>query len=316
MARAAGLDAAADPRLPASVRVVERGWLSANLVALDDGDALTVVDTGYVDHAELTVALVERLAAGRPLARILNTHLHADHCGGNAALLARHRAPVLIPPGLADAVTRWDEEALSYRPTAQRCPRFVHDGVLPAGARLQAGGLDWEVLAAPGHDPHMVMLYAPAVGVLLSADALWENGFGAIFPELEGESGFDEQRAALDLIEARAPRIVIPGHGAPFTDVAGALARSRARLEVLAADPVRNARHVLKVLVKFWLLQVGATSRAQLHAHFAAAGYPAIAARRHFGGAPVTALLDRAVDELCAAGAARRDGERVIDLSS
>jgi glyoxylase-like metal-dependent hydrolase (beta-lactamase superfamily II) len=42
------------------------------------------------------------------------------------------------------------------------------------------------VLAAPGHDPHMVMLFNRERGILISADALWEHGFGAIFPEIEG----------------------------------------------------------------------------------------------------------------------------------
>jgi hypothetical protein len=49
--------------------------------------------------------------------------------------------------------------------------------------------------------------------------------------------------------------VVIPGHGAPFTDVAGALARARSRLDYLAADPVRNAQNALKVLLKFLLLE-------------------------------------------------------------
>ena len=58
-------------------------------------------------------------------------------------------------------------------------------------ARL--GGFDWQVISAPGHDPHAVILFNPDTRVLISADALWERGFGVIFPELEGESGFAEQ---------------------------------------------------------------------------------------------------------------------------
>jgi len=51
--------------------------------------------------------------------------------------------------------------------------------------------------------------------------------------------------------------MVIPGHGAPFGDVAGALGRVRSRLEALAADPARNARHIAKVLFVFALLERG-----------------------------------------------------------
>ena len=57
---------------------------------------------------------------------------------------------------------------------------------------LRAGGRDWEVLEAPGHDPDSVMLFDRAAGVLLSADALWEHGFGVVFPEMDGEPGFED----------------------------------------------------------------------------------------------------------------------------
>ena len=45
-----------------------------------------MVDTGYCIHAEQTLALVEAALQGAPLQRIVNTHLHNDHCGGNALL--------------------------------------------------------------------------------------------------------------------------------------------------------------------------------------------------------------------------------------
>jgi len=57
--------------------------------AATDGTPATVVDTGFCRHSEQTIALVDRALAGTPLARIVNTHLHSDHCGGNAALQAR-----------------------------------------------------------------------------------------------------------------------------------------------------------------------------------------------------------------------------------
>jgi glyoxylase-like metal-dependent hydrolase (beta-lactamase superfamily II) len=55
------------------------------------GEETAVVDTGYVTHAEQTLALIESVLGTRPLDRILNTHLHSDHCGGNAALQSATR---------------------------------------------------------------------------------------------------------------------------------------------------------------------------------------------------------------------------------
>lgn len=293
--------------LPTGVTVLERGWLSSNNIVFDDGDVVSIVDTGYVLHAEQTAQLIDRVRGERGLARIINTHLHSDHVGGNALLAQRHGAPITMPAGLATAVRAWDVDALTYAPTGQQCPRFDYSALLHDGDVLTLGGAPWQVLAAPGHDPHMVMLWQPDDGVLITADALWENGFGAIFPEIEGESGFDEQRAALDLIAAHAPRLVIPGHGAPFADVPAALERASARLAALSASPARNARHVAKVLIKFWLLQVRTSTRTQLLAWTGAARYFGVIHERYFADAPFAQMIDRAVDELVAAGAASRD---------
>jgi glyoxylase-like metal-dependent hydrolase (beta-lactamase superfamily II) len=91
--------------------------------------------------------------------------------------------------------------------------------------------------------------------VLISADALWENGFGIVFPELEGDPAFHEVESVLDLIGTLGARWVIPGHGAPFSDVAGALQRARSRLSGFRADPARHMRHGAKVLVKYHLME-------------------------------------------------------------
>jgi glyoxylase-like metal-dependent hydrolase (beta-lactamase superfamily II) len=214
-----------------------------------------------------------------------------------------------MPRGLAAAVAAWDVDALTYAPTGQQCDRFMYDLLLDDGDELVLGGLRWDVLAAPGHDPHMVMLLNGERGILISADALWEHGFGAIFPEIEGESGFAEQRAALTLIERHAPRVVIPGHGAPFTDVSSALARARARLDALSADPARNARQVARVLIKFWLLDRQRVTLDALIAHFAQARYLTLINERYVHQ-PFDQFIRRVVSELAAAGAvALADGE-------
>jgi glyoxylase-like metal-dependent hydrolase (beta-lactamase superfamily II) len=207
------------------------------------------------------VALVRHALRGQPLARIVNTHLHSDHCGGNAALVQAFGAPVTVPPGLARVVREWDTTHLNYDDIGQLCARFEAEGELVAGAVLQAGGRAWEVLAAPGHDPDSVMLFDRTHGVLVSADALWEDGFGVVFPELVGDSGFEEAAAVFALIERLPVQVVVPGHGAPFTDVAGALARSRSRLAGQRADPARHARHAVKVLVKYHLMERGREPR-------------------------------------------------------
>jgi glyoxylase-like metal-dependent hydrolase (beta-lactamase superfamily II) len=104
--------------------------------------------------------------------------------------------------------------------------------VLQPGTELQLGDGSWQVHAAPGHDPHSVILFEPASRTLVSADALWERGFGVVFPELDGDNAFDEVSATLDLIEACSPppwsfRVTANR----FTDVAQALVVARQRLD-------------------------------------------------------------------------------------
>jgi glyoxylase-like metal-dependent hydrolase (beta-lactamase superfamily II) len=255
------------------VAVFERGWLSSNNVLLHgaDGEHAALVDTGYVAHAAQTLALVRHgLRPGQTLSRIVNTHLHSDHCGGNAALARAFDARIVIPPGDADAVAHWDEDRLSYRLTGQHCERFAFDALLWPGESFSVGTRHWQAHAAPGHDPHSLVLFDAGDGVLISADALWENGFGVVFPELDGVDAFEHVASTLDSIESLAPRLVIPGHGAPFTDVAGALQRARSRLAAFRAEPARHARHGIKALAKYHLLEVGSQSQPELLAWFAA----------------------------------------------
>ncbi|MCC2972977.1 MBL fold metallo-hydrolase [Massilia sp. IC2-476] len=302
-----------DLRLPPSLHVFERGWLSSNNILFTGRHDTALVDSGYVTHAPQTLALVRQALNGRPLGRLLNTHLHSDHCGGNALLQATYGCHTAIPALDADKVAAWDEEALSYRATGQQCARFGFDATLRPGDSLELGDLSWRVLAAPGHDPHALLFFCESEGILISGDALWENGFGVIFPELAGEPGFAEVGATLALIASLAPRVVIPGHGPVFANVADAVARARARLDYLSADPVRNAQNAVKVLLKFLLLERRA---------LALEGLPGLLSAIPLVERVRTALLAMSQDELAGwavaalvrARAARIAGGQLLDV--
>jgi len=300
--------------LPISLRFLERDWLSSNqIVGIEDGKA-TVVDTGYAKHAEHTVALLEQVlgADGARLVRVVNTHLHSDHCGGNRALVDAFGCSVTIPHASADEVAAWDESRLSFAATGQHCPRFTHDATLQPGDTLRLGGLDWDVHAAPGHDPKSLLFHCEREGLLISADALWENGFGIVFPEIEGESGFAEQQAVLELIGRLRVERVLPGHGRMFGDVDAALARAQAKLDAMRSDPRRHARHALKVLVKFLLLDVERIDERALHARAQDAVVMRSAAAQI--GMDYEQALKWATDSLVEQGLLRREGSELVDV--
>lgn len=119
---------------------------ATHAVVVDPGDAQPVLD--YLEREKLQ------------LAAILNTHHHADHVGGNAALLARHPAPV-------------------YGPRDERIAEVsvrLADG---EGFKLPHFGIAMETLEIPGHTRSHVAFFGG--GMLFCGDTLFAAGCGRLF---------------------------------------------------------------------------------------------------------------------------------------
>jgi len=242
--------------LPDSLLVLERGWLSANNILAFDGETATLVDSGYVTHAAQTVELIRHALRGRPLKRLINTHSHSDHIGGNAAVQAAFGCRIMVPAGLQAAIADWDENALLLSPLGQQAAPFRHDELIGANNTFEMGGLNWQSLAVPGHDMEALGFYNAEKRLLISGDALWENGFGVIFPELLGQAeGLASTRATLEMLARLPIDTVIPGHGSPFAAVDLAFERAFKRLDGFQADIERLAWHGIKVIVSFAMME-------------------------------------------------------------
>lgn len=251
--------------LAEDLRVIERGWLSANHVVLFEGKhTATLIDSGYVEHALQTATLIRQSLQSRTLSRIINTHSHSDHLGGNAHLKRVFGAQIFIPSGIENIVQVWDEHSLLLKPTGQRSERFVHDGLIAEGATITIGKRQWQAIAVPGHDPHALAFYEPEGKILITGDALWQDGFGILFGEVNPftenhtpalMAGFEGAKIALDRLASLAVDWVIPGHGAPFSDFHSALARAYQKWEGYRQDPVRLAQYAIKACFLFNLLE-------------------------------------------------------------
>lgn len=296
------------------LHVFERGWLSSNNVLFTDGERSLLVDSGYCTHSDQTLQLIERALGDRTLDCLVNTHLHSDHCGGNASLQTRYPLlQTLIPPGQAKSVEPWDPVALTYLPTGQSCLRYSFNDVIQPGTEIKFGSRLWQVHAAAGHDPHSLIFFEPDEKILISADALWENGFGVVFPELEGEDAFKQVASTFDLIERLKPSTVIPGHGRVFAYSDTVLATARGRLDHFVKNPTKHARYAAKVLLKFKLLEKQQQTVTELLQWISGTSYLMDIRARFFATEPHVGWVDSLLSELAASGALRREGNAVVN---
>ena len=302
------------PQLPSSVRVIVRGWLNCNsIVLLSPGDNV-VVDSGYCTHREQTIELLaSRQGLDRqPLERLINTHCHSDHMGGNAALASAFGCRITIPEGEVKHVVPWTPQSAWMAQFDQRADPFHHDDTLRAGDRFQAGGFEWDVYAAPGHDMDALLFFEPTHRMLISGDALWQSGMGFVWPDERPRNPYIEAaREALATIERLQPAWIIPGHGEPFRDAAGSIATVRSRLDAFERDPAKCARHMVKVMFAFALLDRGSMPLAEVPAYVSRVPCYGQVSDRFLGLGPAE-LAAWMVEDLERAGAVRREGDTLI----
>ena len=299
----------AAPTLPPQIRVFVRDWLSSNNVLLKSRSGHVLIDSGYSRHAPLTLALLGTAQglSQEPLARLVNTHCHSDHMGGNAAIRTRYGCAIAVPEGEAPLIDAWDEHTLLLAYADQRAPRFAYDDVLRAGEVHVWGDLEWRALAAPGHAMGALVFFNPEHRILVSGDALWANGYGLVMPPEVDPRALPATRATLQMIAGLDARVVIPGHGAPFVEVGAALERAFARTAGYETDSLRAARHALKSILSFALLDLRRLPLAEMAAYVERVGIYRDFNALFFRLTP-DALAEWLITELERARAARREG--------
>ncbi len=171
-------------------------------------DAL-VIDPGLEPDLILAFLQEEELTP----AAILNTHGHADHIGGNAALKhAFPQAPLLI--GFNEAPLLTDAHANLSAPFGFPIVSPTADRLVREGDVIEAAG----IIDIPGHSPgHVVYLVRGAPFLVFGGDVLFREGVGRFdFPGSNGKLLFQVIREKL--FPLPPDTVVYPGHG-PVTTV-------------------------------------------------------------------------------------------------
>jgi glyoxylase-like metal-dependent hydrolase (beta-lactamase superfamily II) len=155
------------------------------------GDQLVVVDPGPIENGH-----VDALAELGPIALIVLTHGHFDHC---------------------EAAPRLHE--LSAAPVVARDPQLCIDSepLSEVTGRTSLAGLDWLTLLTPGHSSDSVSFLLENDRALLTGDTVLGTGTAVVaYPDGQLGPYLDSLQRLRDLAENDVD-IVLPGHG-PVVD--------------------------------------------------------------------------------------------------
>ncbi len=132
-----------------------------------------------VDPAVAEPVLAEAERRGWRITQIWNTHWHADHTGGNAAIKAATGCLVTGPAAEAARI-----------PTLDRQVR--------EGDRVSLGDVEASVLEVPAHTAGHIAYNLPSEGVIFVGDTLFAMGCGRLF-EGSAEQMYANLRRLADL---------------------------------------------------------------------------------------------------------------------
>ena len=254
-----------------------------NVFLFPDGDVTDLLDCGMniEESVKAIRAAVSHVGATR-IRRLVVTHIHPDHYGAagvfageGLADLYLHRLEVpLVHPRyvelehlvsevrsylLVNGVPEDESEVLS---NSQRALSQIVTPAVPAvqldGAEtLELGRRNLRVEWTPGHSPGHICLYDESDKVLFAGDD--------VLPDLSPNIGLHPQSTpdplheyldGLRRLERYEPRLILPAHGRPFTDISSRVtamvAHHKRRMDQIAEIVSHGQRSAWAVALELW----------------------------------------------------------------
>lgn len=224
-----------------------------NLYLIEDNqngqEGYALIDTGI--GTDKTEQLWDRLldTLGKPITKVIVTHLHPDHIGMAGYLVDKFRVPLYMsqveyftaralsagPRGASD----WQDDQYLVRcglsedyVTKAKENRKHSKGVgqvirpiplqfyrLQAGDNIRIGSHDWQVYIGRGHSPEHVCLFNPQTNILISGDHVLP-GISPNIGVYSTEPDANSLKLYLDTLpqftELPEDTLVLPSHRQPF----------------------------------------------------------------------------------------------------
>lgn len=223
-----------------------------NLWLLEDGDGWTVVDTGINDQvtADAWKQLFAGAMGGRPIKRVIVTHLHPDHVGLAGWLVRRFgvglwmsRTDYLMCRNLvADTGQEAPAEGVRFYRAAGFPDQALEDyktrfggfgrGVyklpnayrrIEEGERIAIGDRVWEVVVGRGHAPEHACLWCREENLFISGDQVLPriSSNVSLFPTEPEADPLKDWLDSCAKLKALLPEdvLVLPSHNEPFRGV-------------------------------------------------------------------------------------------------
>ncbi|HVZ99226.1 MAG TPA: MBL fold metallo-hydrolase [Caulobacterales bacterium] len=222
-------------------------WI--NLWLLEDGDGWTIIDTGIAmeETREYWRAIFAATLGGKPVKRVICTHMHPDHMGLAGWICRKFEAGLWMSrleyvtgrmlvadtgrEAPEDGVrfyrgAGWDEDALdSYKvrfggfgKAVSRVPdayRRIEDG-----DTIEIGRRPWRVVVGNGHCPEHVCLWQEELKLFISGDQVLPriSSNVSVFPTEPDADPLSDWIASCKKLRAAIPNdvLVLPSHNEPF----------------------------------------------------------------------------------------------------
>ena len=225
------------------------GFTGGNIVLSVGDDAVVMIDDSMPPFLDRLRGKIKELA-GKPVDFLINTHVHADHTGNNAAF-AETKAHIIAHSGLR---ARMLADLASAGKTSAGLPVLSFDQSMS----LHLNGQDAQLLHLPNAhtDGDIVVFFQPA-NVFHTGDIL----FNGLFPFIDLDNGgsvdgyIAAQQTIVDMISDDV--VIVPGHG-PLA--------SRADLQ-RSLDMLRDAKAKVKALMAEGLSESDIIARDPLAAY-------------------------------------------------